>query len=498
MGTFDSFRATRWLRTFNLVLQAVLFLSFFAGLNYVARNHVWRFDLTRQRKFSLSAETLSYIKNLQRPVHLVATLTEEHDNPEVRGLLDEYTYATAGNARGRITREYIDVYQNRRRAEELGIDQSDLIVVISGEKQRRSLPVDELYVVKNKQREAFRGEQALTAAVLDVTSSEQQKIYFLVGHGELQPTDTDAVRGLSVLREQLRLRNFQVDTIDLSVARRVPADASLLVAVDPSPNRSNSSYTRPEQELLRQYLSTRAGRLILLLAPGQSADRLGLADLLLDWGVLVDDDLVVDPDPANVTDDADLMISAYDPTHPIVQTVLSYHFPLRLGATRTVRPDPGRSTASGLTVVPVAATSKTAWGETNYRRLPAVRDPNDIRPIPGIPPRDQLGVVVASERVSVRDNLPFSVPGGRLVVFGSGDLVSNRRITNNGNLPVFLGAVNWSVDRDRQLTIAPRPIERFQLALSSTQFLRLRYTLLLALPGAALLLGLIVYWIRRV
>ena len=117
MGTFDSFRATRWLRTFNLVLQAVLFLSFFAGLNYVARNHVWRFDLTRQRKFSLSAETLSYIKNLQRPVHLVATLTEEHDNPEVRGLLDEYTYATAGNAGGRITREYIDVYQNRRQAQ---------------------------------------------------------------------------------------------------------------------------------------------------------------------------------------------------------------------------------------------------------------------------------------------------------------------------------------------------------------------------------------------
>ncbi len=46
MPPFDSFRAARWVRTLNLVLQAVLFLTLFAGLNYLARNHAWRFDLT--------------------------------------------------------------------------------------------------------------------------------------------------------------------------------------------------------------------------------------------------------------------------------------------------------------------------------------------------------------------------------------------------------------------------------------------------------------------
>jgi hypothetical protein len=40
-------------------------------------------------------------------------------------------------------------------------------------------------------------------------------------------------------------------------------------------------------------------------------------------------------------------------------------------------------------------------------------------------------------------------------------------------------------------------VERFQLTLSAADFSRLRYTLLLALPGAALLLGLLVYWTRR-
>src|SRR5687767_9952170 len=100
MSYFESFRAVRWLRTLNLILQAVLVISFFGGLNYVAKNHAWRFDLTKQGKFSLSAETVSYIKNLQRPVHVIITLSADNDNPEVRGLIDEYVYATEGRTVG--------------------------------------------------------------------------------------------------------------------------------------------------------------------------------------------------------------------------------------------------------------------------------------------------------------------------------------------------------------------------------------------------------------
>jgi hypothetical protein len=111
-------------------------------------------------------------------------------------------------------------------------------------------------------------------------------------------------------------------------------------------------------------------------------------------------------------------------------------------------------------------------------------------------PPDRLGVIVASERLAVRDNLPFSVRGGKLVVFGSGDLVANGRL-DRASLLITLNAINWTVDRDRQLSIPPRPIERFYLSLSAADFTRLRYALLLVLPGGAMLLGLLVYWTRR-
>lgn len=499
MFSLDGFRTARWIRTANLVLQGVLVLTFLAGLNYLVRNQdTWRRDLTRYRHYTLSAETLSYLKNLQRPVRIVATDSDDNDAPEVRGLLEEYKHASAGNPGGRIEVEHIDVFQDARAAETLGVQQADVVVVICGEK-RRVVPLSEMYDVKNHVRTHFKGEQAITAALLDVSSPERKKIYFVTGHGELRTDDVDPVHGLSEFRYQLSVRNFDVDTLDLTAARGVPADAQLLIVASPQ-----TKYTAVEQETLRQYVGNQ-GRILLMLSPGTNP---GLEDLLLDWGVLVDDDIIWDTGSQNIADNGDLLVRTYI-EHPITKTVASYGLPLRLSFTRTVRPDPGRALGAGLNTVAVAATSETAWGELSYRQWlteltyhnphaqPRYDAGIDIKPLAGMEPKGRLSLAVASERVSVKDNLPFSVRGGRLFAIGTGDIVANGRMAISGNLNLILSAVNWAADRDTQLNIPARPIERFQLTLSEGDMLKLRYTLLFALPGIAAVMGLLVYWARR-
>jgi ABC-type uncharacterized transport system involved in gliding motility auxiliary subunit len=497
MQLFESFRATRWIRTLNLVLQAVLFTTLCAGLNYLALHYSWRTDLTHARRYSLSPETLSYLKDLARPVRVVVTLTEEYDAQtltDVRSLLREYVYATQANENGaRLSVEYLDVYQRRREAEQLGLDQPNAILFLSGE-QRRTVTTAELYRVVRQgavvDKKDFRGEQAFTAAILDVSSPDRKKIYFLTGHSEQRIDDVDPRTGLSALAADLRLRNFALDTLDINFARKVPEDAALVIVAAPQ------GIVSFEQEQLRQYLGTRAGRVVLLLAPDTKP---GLDDLLHDWGVMVDDDVIYDTNPDSSTETGDLIIVAYQ-AHPITQTMMDRVIPLTLGFTRSVRPEPGRAQGSGLTVTTLAATSQSAWGERNYRRrgVPEYNPGVDLKGLPQMDPADRLGVAVASERVQARGNLPFSVRSGRLVVVGTADLVTNSRFQGApGNYNFFLNAINWAVDRDTQLNIPPRLVERFQLALSQQELFRLRYCLLLLVPGAAALLGLMVYWSRR-
>lgn len=489
MSSYDSFRAARWIRFVNLVLQAVLFLSLFAGLNYIALNHAWRFDLTENRRYSLSAETRAYLADLERNVRIYVTIPADGADEEleqarrdISALLREYTYHTRNSAKGRIEVRHLDIYQSRREAEVLGLDQPNQVVLVT-DRHRRVLPVGEFYTTRDLEREGFRGEATLTSALLDVTSAEKKKIYFLSGHGEMRPDDVDRRRGLSALRDELRQRNYEVAALDLSLARKVPDDAALIVIASPQ------GPLKPfEEELLRKYLTQRAGRLIVMLDPGVAH---GLENLTFDWGVIVYDNVVMDLDPRSLTETNDLRLWRFssDPESGITDNLINNGLSLITGPARVVNEDIGRSLDDGLRVKKLIATSPEAWGESSYRL-------RNFSYTPGQDLRGELGVMVISERLKP-DSLPLSVKGGRLAVLGTADLVSNDRIITVGNLNLFLATVNWAVERDAKLNLPVRPIERFQLALSAEELVRLRLGLLLGVPGFVAFIGLVVYWTRR-
>ena len=96
MSYSDSFRTARWPRFINLLLQAVLFLALFAGLNYVALNHAWRFDVTASHRHSLSPETKAYLEQLERDVTIIVTLTDNGDSEELAQAYRDLGYHDLG------------------------------------------------------------------------------------------------------------------------------------------------------------------------------------------------------------------------------------------------------------------------------------------------------------------------------------------------------------------------------------------------------------------
>src|SRR5882724_7539227 len=216
MSFFSSFRAARWVRTINLVLQAALLISLLGGLNYLAVDYYGRFDLTRLRKHSLSPETKSYLEHLAEPVDVIVTKPDDPNDPEaaqaqrdVNELLQEYVYVTEHSSGAKIHVNYeFDIYLRSREAKEHGLERPNTVTFFSNGK-RLDTPTNKLYLIDHKQRTAFVGEKIFTEMILDVANFEKKKIYFLTGHGEMDWNKTDA-RGLSTLRDGMRESNFEL------------------------------------------------------------------------------------------------------------------------------------------------------------------------------------------------------------------------------------------------------------------------------------------------
>ena len=500
MSAAPSFRAVRWSRTINLLAQAVLLVTLCAGLNFLAGRSGWRLDLTAARRNTLSPETLVRLRGLSQEVKIYCTFEDDAENPalaqarrDLTGLLDAYVGATRQNPAGQITYKFLNVHKNPREARELKLeDQPDSLVVICGER-RHTVGLEELYRIEGREIQAFLGEQALTAAILDVINKERKKIYFLTGHGEpLEPPDLfQPEKGLATLVDQLRARAFDTDTLDLRNVQtlKVPNDAELVVIAGPT-----SPLTTSEVNTLREYLKVRAGRVLALLGPGVKH---GLDDLLDDWGILTDDVFVCDDGPTgqNQNDSGDLILTAAAKSeHPAVRALSANSIPVRFGAVRPARLDPGRRNDPGLVISELIGTSPNAWGERNYLQSGTKRVVfNKGTDLPG-----PFAIATASERVSTGGRQP--VPGGRLLVVGGSDWAANTRMTVGGNVTFALAAVNWAADRNAALAlgdIPARPVARVQLSLTQAQLQRFRSILVLALPGAAALLGLAVFWARR-
>jgi hypothetical protein len=500
MAAPTSFRANRWLRTVNLALQAVLVLTFTAGLNYVAISHPWRFDLTASHRYTLSPETTAFLRDkITRPAKIVVTIPEDTEQPDavaaladLRGLLREYVIATMSSPGRRITVEYLNVAQRLKEAAELGVDQPNLVYVISGDR-RRAIPLDELYKLKDRRRESFLGEAAITPALLEVSSPDKSHVYFLTGEGEMQIDSTDPKRGLSELRDQLLRLNYEVSPLDLNAAKRVPDDASLVIVAEP-----NAGVSPFVQEQLRQYASggdrQRPGSLIVVLPTvgrNHGLDRL-LRD---DWGIDAGNDVMVDPTPGALTENGELLLSLYL-AHPVTQKLIDNNLKLPIGPTRSLIRDLPRTSRGDLTVTSLAIAGPAAWGETTLRfGQPAVYNPGvDAKANPMTD--DVLGTIMLSERTGAANELNFSLPRGRVIVFG-GDAFSNDRLANFANQTLILNSINWIINRDTQLNVPARPIDRYQLTLSQSDLGRLRLSLLFIAPGIAAALGLLVYWTRR-
>lgn len=478
---------SRLIDRFQAVIQIVLVFLILIAINYIGMRSYQRIDMTQGSLYSLSPETKAYLKQLQQPIEAIVTISENADEPgltdilkDVKLLLREYEYATRDQGENKITVSYLNIYAETSRAKELEIESPNVIVFKSGTR-KRLVRIDELYKIKDNELREFLGENVFTRSILELVETSEPVLYFTTGHGEYSSKNVTASTGASSLFNQLKARNFAARTIDLSKVTEIPEDASLIILASPK------TRLLPQEKLLLQtYLNKQAGRVLVLLEPGRDH---GLDELFLDWGILAEDTLVIEPDPAYIINGGDLMIRRFS-EHPITRNLFDLNIPVVTDRASSVREDPWRPMDDSLVITELLATSDMSWADHEFRGIQNPKFDSDVDL------RGPVKIGTISERL-VDSSLGITLPGGKLTVIGTSNFISNQRIQASGNLYLIFNAINYAVDRHTRLSIPPRPIRKVKLDLSIEQLHLARYLIWFAPPAVIGLFGLLVYISRR-
>ncbi len=459
----------------------VLAVCILAAINFILARQNKRWDLTAGRQYSLSAQTVQILEALEAPLSMVI-FSQDIDFPRYRDQLAEYEYTSS-----QVSLEFVDPDKNPVQANQYEVQAYNTIVLEYQDRIER---------VVNGQ------EQELTNALIKVIEGRESKVYFVQGHGERTPENSDR-DGYSGVGEALRLDNLAVDSVVLAQTGEVPADASVVIVAGPT-----NDFLPGEVDILSAYLES-GGKVLLLLDPANNpatADQSNLLALAAEWGIEVGEDVVVDVSGVGqlLGTDVTVPVAATYPPHPIVDDfVLLTAFPLA----RSVNPISGGT--AGRTAQRFIETSPRSWAETNMAEL-------DGGEVTMNEDQDVVGPISIGAAVSVVIDAPESettssessddgdgqeeeveVVEARLAVIGDSDFASNSYLGVQGNRDLVLNAINWLAQQENLIAIRPREPEDRRITLTAAQQRNLNWLTLLIVPSIIFGAGINTWWRRR-
>lgn len=444
----------------SAVLASFLFLGILVALNYLSTRYHHRFDLTESRVFSLSPQSQSVIKGLDKDLKLQAFL-EGGINPEISDLLSSYQYASP-----KVSVQLIDPDRQPELAEQYNITAYNTVRLQYGEAASTVTQPS---------------EETITNAIIKATRAARQVVCFIEGHGEPDIDEQQDAKGMSQAKAALTNENYDVKKILLASMETVPAECTAVVVAGPT-----KPYLAQELTALETYIKG-GGRALFLLPPQRGAE---FVSLLEPWGVAVGDDVVVDQvvrlfqGPAlGLTP----LVSTYDPAHEITRELKGRTiFPM----TRSVTSD--ATGKPGLTVTELVKTSESSWAETDLQALFQQQQA-------ALAETDRKGPVSIAAAVEAKLKEMGAGDGeARLAVFGSVEFADNQHLDGTYfNRDLFLNTVGWLVGQSDLLSIRARSMRASRVNFSQDEGTVIFYLSVLILPELLLIAGLVVWWRRE-
>ena len=478
---------------FNVLAQIVLILFLALAVNSIAFKHYKRWDFSRDQKYALSDKTKRFLKTIKGKMRITVFFSPNTPiTADVQNLLTEYQYA----GKGKIDIEHVDPERNLSRAKEVfdkyKVVTDESLLVLDYQGRNKTVKASEMADIdqsgmalgEGPRVSAFKGEQAITSAMMDLVEGKKNTLGYVVGHKEPPLSDNSTV---TILKTFIENENIKFQELNLFNLDAISSELKTILMFGPQYDLSDR-----ELKLLRDFWD-KQGRILLLLDPSAKTPKLD--GFLNELGVKVNDDrlmvfLRTGIEEVALTRDVQAHFLGGSPVTKRLADVRALFF----GGTSSLTLEPDRVRAANIRIDPLIQAEKGYFAETDYNtddqaKLQADAKRNSDTPL-------TIGAAVekgasADERVQVNS--------ARLVAVSNAAFVQDNAVTQDQQALDFIsGSVNWLLSREQLIGIAPKIPKPLVFTLNEDSLRNFRWIILILMPLIPAVIGAVVWWQRRV
>ena len=463
----------------RVILSAVTAAVCVVLANLLALRNPAQIVLTQSADHSLSPLTKNVLRSLTNEVRAVVLFDRQADLFEpVKNLLTEYERTSP-----KLKLELIDIARDPTRAEavqqelKMSVNSPENRVIFAANNTAKAISQSELSILdfsefintREARRTHFVGEQLFTSAIAAVTQGRQTKVGFVIGHGEHKASDTGGQWGYSKFANILQQKDLHLQEIPLTGTNSIPADCRMLIVAGP-----RTPYSRDELAKLREFVGT-GGSLFTLFNFYSLQRPTGLENFLADYDFEIGFNQVSDSKNEQSGQGGLLLVDDLG-SHPITKPILGSRLQMLLP--RSVGfPEAENDVSPPGSILAHSSDAGQAVGQIQGNKGSVERE-------------GKIPLIAA--KLHANDGQPPA----RLVVAGDSLFLGNSAIEAGANRDFASLAVNWLLEREHLLAIAPRTVTEYRIDLSRAEMTSITWLLLLVLPGGTLGLGLL-WWHRQ-
>ncbi len=472
----------------EIALFTVGVIGVLVALAYFSTRYTVRYDLTHEKLYSLSDQTVTMLQSIEDPVHI----TFFHDS----GMRETVElYELMASQTDKVTVEFFDPMLNPAQARLRGVQFPGTALMQSGERTIQIHGPEETDIANG---------------LLRVSLGVQQTICFLDGHGEADPFSLEShdhlegaaghshgagskiviheTHGMAKARHGLETLNYVVEKVATMSGVRSLSQCAVLVVAGPK-----LPLLPQEVAIISDYLDG-GGNALFMIDPFVQTE---LETVIGKYGIILDNNIVLDPVSHFWADASSPAVTQYN-RHQVTRGLPLTFFP----GVRSVSPT---ERVAGTSVTALVNTSNKSFGETSPDRI----EFNEGEDMTG-----PLTIMVAStlrpERVAdelavsrTTDDSPLPSPHiegsakSRIAVIGDSDFATNSffHVLGNGNL--FLNAMNYLAARENLIGVEPRTYDPPRVNLTNRQMKGTFLLSVVLLPAILAIIGIAVWWRQR-